>query len=256
MGRSIAPKGLRQRLRGLLRNRVYTVLLNCELQYAEDNLYTANTAPFLADERFRRAYAAGEATNSWSGLSIRWRVYIACWAAERAAALPGDFIEFGVNRGGLARSIVEYLDFNKTGKKFLLVDTFSGLVTRYLSDTERARGLENIYAYYKSNSILEVRRTFAAFRTVELVEGVVPDILPQIEVDTIAYATLDMNCTLPEIRAAEFLWDRLVCGGVLLLDDYGQKLHSEQQVAFDAFATARGVSVLCLPTGQGLILKP
>ena len=41
----------------------------------------------------------------------------------------------------------------------------------------------------------------------------------------------------------------------MLRDDYGSALHSEQQKAFDRFARNRGVQVLALPTGQGLIFK-
>jgi O-methyltransferase len=44
-------------------------------------------------------------------------------------------------------------------------------------------------------------------------------------------------------------------GGLMILDDYGNTLHCEQQKAFDHFARNRGVPVLALPTGQGLIFK-
>jgi hypothetical protein len=41
----------------------------------------------------------------------------------------------------------------------------------------------------------------------------------------------------------------------MILDDYGNPLHCEQQKAFDDFARDRNVQVLALPTGQGLIFK-
>jgi O-methyltransferase len=65
-----------------------------------------------------------------------------------------------------------------------------------------------------------------------------------------------MNCVIPEIEAAEFFWDKLVCGGVIVLDDYGWKGHHLQKQAFDEFAAKRGIKILSLPTGQGLIIKP
>jgi len=67
---------------------------------------------------------------------------------------------------------------------------------------------------------------------------------------------IDMNCTLPEIAAAEYFWDRLVSGAAMLLDDYGHGGHEEQKYAFDGFAKRKGVEILSLPTGQGLIIKP
>jgi hypothetical protein len=48
----------------------------------------------------------------------------------------------------------------------------------------------------------------------------------------------------------------LTDGAVIVLDDYGWRKHEEQRVAFDDFARQRGVQVLALPTGQGLIFKP
>jgi len=39
------------------------------------------------------------------------------------------------------------------------------------------------------------------------------------------------------------------------LDDYGFNLHIEQKIAFDKFALDKGVQILQLPTGQGVIFK-
>lgn len=72
----------------------------------------------------------------------------------------------------------------------------------------------------------------------------------------VCYLSLDMNCAAPEIAAAEYFWDKLVPGAVIVLDDYGWQKHDEQQPAFDRFAREKGVMVLLLPTGQGLIFKP
>jgi O-methyltransferase len=65
-----------------------------------------------------------------------------------------------------------------------------------------------------------------------------------------------MNCAWPEERAAEYFWNRLVPGGIIVHDDYGFKLHEEQRKMMDRFAAGRGVPVLALPTGQGIVLKP
>ena len=65
-----------------------------------------------------------------------------------------------------------------------------------------------------------------------------------------------MNNTAPEIAAAEHFWDRLVPGGIIVLDDYGWRKQINQKIAFDRFAEARNVNVLSLPTGQGLLMKP
>ena len=53
-----------------------------------------------------------------------------------------------------------------------------------------------------------------------------------------------------------FLWNRLVPGAPVLLDDYAYSGYEWQKVGMDAFATEHGLSILSLPTGQGLLIKP
>ena len=65
-----------------------------------------------------------------------------------------------------------------------------------------------------------------------------------------------MNCAPPEVAAAEYFWDRLLPGAVVLLDDYAYLGFGVQKSAMDAFAAAKGVAICSLPTGQGLLLKP
>jgi O-methyltransferase len=253
--RAVVPPSLLIRLHYFRRYEHYICLPKEAVQYGEDHLFTLNAAPFLDDDDFLRAYHAGAQTNSWHGLSIRWRAYVACWAALYASKLDGDFVECGVNRGGLARAIVDYIGFERLNKDFYLIDTFSGLVPAYLSEEEIQKGIPSTYSYYNDNSAEIVRKTFAPFQNVKIVQGVVPDVLPTLPISRVAFLSLDMNCTMPEIRAAEFFWQRISPSGVMVLDDYGNPQHCEQQKAFDRFARDRGVQVLALPTGQGLIFK-
>lgn len=221
--------------------------------YQQDGLASVHNCDFMQEPRFAAAYALGKSTGSWGTADIHWRAYVACWAAEHGLARDGDFVECGVNRGGLARTIVAYTGFERLPRRFFLLDTFAGLDDRYLSDEERRAGLsaggyEECYA--------DVLRTFAPFPNVRLIRGAVPETLPQVDSDRVAFLSIDMNCAAPEIAAAEHFWDRLASGAVMLLDDYGWPGHGVQKRAFDAFAHARGVGVLALPTGQALILKP
>ena len=89
-----------------------------------------------------------------------------------------------------------------------------------------------------------------------VIQGVVPDILPDVPVDRVAFLHIDMNCAYPEKAALEFFWPRLSPGAIVLLDDYAYFGYELQAEAIDAAAVVLGVSVLSLPTGQGLIIKP
>jgi O-methyltransferase len=221
--------------------------------YLQDGLFTVHNSDFRRDRKFREAYRLGKATGSWGRQDVEWRAYVCCWAAWSVRDKGGDFVECGVNRGGLSRTVIHYVDFDQLNKQFWLLDTYEGLVDSLISDDERRRGIlpggyEPCYE--------QVVQTFRSFQGVRIVRGVVPDSLSQVTADTICYLSLDMNNAAPEIAAAGHFWDRLVSGGIIILDDYGWSKQINQKIAFDRFAEARNVRVLSLPTGQGLLIKP
>lgn len=220
--------------------------------YFQDGLLTVHNSDFRRDPKFRESYALGKATGSW-GQDIEWRAYVCCWAAWSVRNKEGDFVECGVNRGGLSRAVMHYIDFADLNKRFWLLDTYEGLVEHLISEDERRLGI--LPGGY-TDCYREVVQTFGSVPGVEIVRGVVPDTLPSVTSAKICYLSLDMNNTAPEIAAAEYFWDRLVSGGIIILDDYGWRRQINQKIAFDRFAEQRAIKILALPTGQGLIIKP
>ncbi len=223
------------------------------LNYAQDGLFTQHCADFMKDARFAEAYAAGEATGSWSGAAVHWRVHVACWLAERASSLQGDLIECGVNRGGIARAIVAYLGPKLDDKRFSLLDTFQGIPETILSEHELLHR-ESFERYYQE-CYQDVLNTFKDFPQVSVVRGLVPETFSEVESENFCFAHIDMNNAKSEIAAAEYLWPRMTAGGFMLLDDYGWQINVDQRDAFDRFAAQRDMKVLALPTGQGLLMK-
>lgn len=223
------------------------------ITYNTDGLVTSNNCDFISEPWFVKAYEAAAATNPWPGFTLQWRVYIVCWFANMVKSLEGDFVECGVNTGAYSRAVIDYIEFDKLKKKFYLFDTFIGLDKNQITDDEKKVGIESYLNNYK-DVYEEVKKTFANFN-VHIIRGRVPDTLSQCEVEKICYLSIDMNVTEPEIAAANFFWDKIVKGGVIILDDYGFPQHINQKKAFDEFAKIKGVSILCLPTGQGIIIK-
>jgi hypothetical protein len=228
--------------------------------YDQDGLRSVHNTEFLGDPRFQKAYQRGITA---AGVDYRWhwRVHVGLWAASYAARLDGDFVECGVNAGFLSSAIMDYLDWSATGKTFYLLDTFEGLDARFISEEEREAGIlekssELLKSGFYVSSVEPVKANFAEWKNVRIIQGSIPETLPQVDSPRIAYLHLDMNCAPPEVAAAEHFWPRLVPGAPVLLDDYAYIGYRPQKVALDAFAEARGVSVLSLPTGQGLLLKP
>ena len=234
-----------------------TQILN-GLTYAADGLFLVNSSDNLAVPRFVDAYQHSLTVNDWRGLDgrvdMRWRYYIVCWFADFVKHLPGDFVECGVYKGGYAKAIMNYLPFSETGKTYYMLDTFEGLSKDHLTSAELEAGLFDRYAGNYERCLDQVRRLFAG-DPVAIIPGTVPETLGQCLAQQVCYLSSDMNCVAPEIAAAEFFWDKLVPGAVVLLDDYGFPGHEEQKAAFDQFAASHQAPLLALPTGQAVMFK-
>jgi O-methyltransferase len=234
-------------------------LVQGPLTYNSDGLATQHNADFRHDPRFAEAYSRGLVVpHPYGGsLHIEWRVYIACWLATNALRVPGDFVECGVATGILSRAICSYVSFERrTDRTFWLLDTFEGYPGEQANDAERASGLADHVASYYTDTYESVRESFAAYPNVRLVKGTVPGTLPIVTAEHIAYLSIDMNAAAPEVAAMEAFWDRLSPGAFVLMDDYGWAPCINQKIALDAFAERKGVTILALPSGQGLLIRP
>lgn len=215
-----------------------------------DGVATMHNTDFLREQAFEQAYQKGWATKSWGRGQPRFRVYTACWAALQTRDLPGDYVECGVNRGGMARAQIELLDFNRLDKSYWLVDTFRGFPEAQKPLVSEGMSTDNYGECYQ-----DVVQTFAPFPRVRLVQEAVPAALPQVKADAICYLSLDMNTAEPELQALEYFWPRLSRGAIVLMDDYAYRGYSRQKIALDEFAVRQNIHILGLATGQGLIVK-
>ena len=67
--------------------------------------------------------------------------------------------------------------------------------------------------------------------------------------------SIDMNSVNPEVAALDYFWDKLSKGGMIILDDYAYVTCDLQYEAHNNWAKGKGIKILTLPTGQGLIIK-
>jgi O-methyltransferase len=223
------------------------------LTYATDSLATSNNCDFIGEPSFARAYAAAAATNPWQGFTSQWRTYIVCWMADMVKGLEGDYVECGVNTGAYSIAAIKYIAFEKLDKTFYLLDTYEGLEPSLITDKEKEAGIEQYLSHYK-NVYDEVIQTFKDYNA-RVIKGIVPYSLNECDATKICYLSIDMNSVEPEIAAMYHFWDKVVSGGVIILDDYGFPMHKNQKMAFDAFVKEKEQHILCLPTGQGIIIK-
>lgn len=228
--------------------------------YCQDGLISVHNHDFMKDAAFQRSYARAVLAGGHD-YNIHWRAHVALWVASCASKLPGDFVECGVNRGFLSSAIMHHLDWNNQNRRFYLLDTFQGVDPLQVSPEEREMGvLEHHKCYLKSGGYVSgsdsVRKNFSEWPNAIIVQGSIPDTLPQVDTSAIAYLHLDLNCAPPEVAAIKYFWNRLVPHAFVLLDDYAYDGYNVSKKYMDDFAATVEVPIVSLPTGQGLLLKP
>lgn len=215
-------------------------------------------AHFLSEPKFAAAWDVSAKANEpgWpEGVpDIRWRAHIALWAARNGASLEGDFVECGVHTGLLSLVICHAMDFADQPRRFFLFDTFDGIPLDRLSPSEHERA-EHLNTTLYRDVHHAARQNFAPFPNAILVRGVLPESLEQAELGAIAYLSVDLNMAPSERAVIEALWDRIVPGAAILIDDYDWKGHEAQRDVWNRFAAERHQNIATLPTGQGLMIK-
>lgn len=170
--------------------------------YDQDGLRTVHGHDFADDRTFREAYDyAFNATKADPGHHGPWRVHVAMWATKTALRRQGDFVECGTARAFVSTAILKYTNWNETsnGRHFYLLDTFEGIVEELLTDREREMGPTHWrHGIRYQNNYPDALRNVSPFKNVQLVKGIVPNILPQIPARQVAYLHLDMP--LPSLR--------------------------------------------------------
>jgi O-methyltransferase len=212
--------------------------------YFSDNLFTwLRNNSLFDDASFQKAFS--ENCKNANDSSIGWRRYILACAAYHCVQLQGDFVECGVYWGTGIKTVTDYLGGTEFPKTFWGYDTY---------DYHPAEGHGN---YDQQAGFFEqVQQRFSGYEQVKLIKGLIPESFVANCPAEIAYLHIDLNSAKYEIATLEALFDLVVAGGVIILDDYEWAgPYREQKIAEDEWFDKRNYRVFPLPTGQGLVLK-
>jgi hypothetical protein len=66
---------------------------------------------------------------------------------------------------------------------------------------------------------------------------------------------LDLNNVDAEIGTLEILFEKMVPGSIIVLDDFGWMYYENQNIYELDWFNKKGYSVLEIPTGQGILIK-
>tara|TARA_Y100000031_G_scaffold103504_1_gene113665 strand:- start:145360 stop:146136 length:777 start_codon:yes stop_codon:yes gene_type:complete len=172
----------------------------------------------------------------WPGLYTAYRAanYI------KAHKIEGDIVECGVWKGGCTAILAEILKDEKAPRDFYLYDTYEGMsapteVDRSMSTNISANKLYHQYdEQWSVGSLDTVKQVMGETgyepRKLHYVKGKVEDTIPKTIPKKIALLRLDTDWYESTKHELEHLYDLLVPGGVLIIDDYGSWAGSKKAV--------------------------
>lgn len=182
---------------------------NYELIFPE-----AHYAPWLSDQLFNDTY---KIIKDYT-LVDKYRCYELWQLVEESAKLSGALIEIGVWRGGSGALIAKKMKLNGIKDRIYLCDTFKGVVKAGEKDSSY-KGAEHADT---SKEIAEGVINTLKLDNVKILVGIFPEETSNFIIDkTFRFCHIDVDVYKSAKDTFEWLWSKLVVGGMIVFDDYG-----------------------------------
>jgi hypothetical protein len=169
---------------------------------------------------------------------------------------PGDIVEGGVLKGAGVLYWAKLIQiFNPLSERRVIgFDTFEGYPeeTRHDYEVDIAEDflVDASYSPVSPEEIMEIAETNALAHRVELVKGDATHTIEEYARENPGLRVALINCDLDGFSATasalEYLYPKLVAGGVVAFDEYGERQWGESQ-AVDEFFKDKSVTIQSLP---------
>ncbi|HJO76406.1 MAG: class I SAM-dependent methyltransferase [Pelagibacteraceae bacterium] len=175
-----------------------------------------------------------------------------------AKDLKGDFLECGVLKGFssyLLRSLEDQL-FKDTINNYFLIDSFEGL-SDFLDEDKSLNPdiIQNKKGDLKAN-IEDVKVLFNQFKNVNIIKGWIPKVFESLdEKNKYKFVHIDVDLYQPTFDSLNYIYDKIVEGGILITDDYRSPSFPGNQKAWEKYFNSKNIRSLSLPSGQAVVIK-
>ncbi|MFX1383553.1 MAG: class I SAM-dependent methyltransferase [Promethearchaeota archaeon] len=191
--------------------------------------------------------------------TLLWRHWIVTYSLRHAIEFTDqnsiNLVECGVAEGVTAFFLLKEL---KEQKELGLIknyslhcyDAWEQMREEYLLKTEKS-----CIGKFSNLNIELVKRNLSEFSdNVVYHQGYIPDSLkvPPSAPESISFLHIDLNSVIPTQAALEFFYPKILRGGTILFDDYGDKSYSGTKECADRFFSEKPGSLMPLPTGQAI----
>jgi len=177
---------------------------------------SANYAPWLGDTEFINVYTEIKKNTL---VDIR-RCYELWELAGKIHQLNNNarFIEIGVWRGGTAAIVARKLALLNSSVELYLADTFTGVAKATDKDKFYAGGEHADTSQEIVETLLKGK-----YHNYKILKGIFPEdsshLIPADQV--FGYCHIDVDVYESSKDIVNWIWDRMIIGGVIVFDDYG-----------------------------------
>ena len=179
---------------------------------------SANYAPWEGDEAFMNIYnqiRSNTLVDIYRCYEL-WQLVQQAHSLNRAAAV----LEVGVWRGGTAGIMAQQLLILNSTATLYLADTFTGVAKAGANDSFYTGGEHSDTSQFIVEAVLKNKSPYQNYR---ILKGIFPedtsDEIPITETFGLCHIDVDVYTSAKDIL--EWVWDKLIVGGVVVFDDYG-----------------------------------
>jgi len=214
---------------------------------------------FEIDENFNRLYNLAQEKTQMTksdNLSRRERHYTLNQLLERVSILDGNVVECGCWRGLSAYQIAYRLKINKFSNKFYIFDSFEGL-SKFDEDDRPLNGLKDEEKRRKEFACGEdiVKENLKEFDFISYNKGWIPTRFNEVKEKKFSLVHIDVDMYQPILDTLMFFYERMLPGGIIVLDDYGFTYFPGAKKATDEFMKDKKDFFIALSSGQAFIIK-
>lgn len=213
----------------------------------------ATFAPWLRDSRIaamvRRVHDRGSRTYVDGD-----RAWTLICAFQQTRRLTGEVWETGVYQGGsatLLKLLVEASAMQPGCQTttMRLFDSFEGM-PETTSELDQHKGGD-----FSDCDLRTVQETVGSEDWIDFRRGWIPDTFAGLESASIRLAHVDVDLYKSVLDCCEFIYPRLIVGGMMVFDDYGVPTCAGARAAVDSFFRSRPEAPFSLINGQCVVTR-
>jgi O-methyltransferase len=176
----------------------------------------ATYSPWNVDTEFQRIYQSIKSNT----LVDEYRCYELWQLVKQSAKLDtGSIIEIGVWRGGTGALIAQSAIQHGINEKVYLCDTFQGVVKAGSKDSDYRGGEHSDTSKHTVEDLVHHK---LKLHNAMILEGVFPDeSCHTVDGKVFRLCHIDVDVYQSAKDIVDWIWDKLVPGGIIVYDDYG-----------------------------------